>query len=75
MLRSYCAALLLFAAPGAACAHPGHSMLATSFAEWLHLALGPDHLLGAIAAVALAIGLAVAVARRRSHKGRRHDSR
>jgi ABC-type nitrate/sulfonate/bicarbonate transport system permease component len=75
MLRSLCAAFSVFAASGVAFAHPGHSTVAASIAEWLHLMLSPAHLLGTIAAVLLALGLAIAVAIRLSRKERRNDSR
>ena len=75
MLRGVCAAFFVFAASSAAFAHPGHSTLAASIAEWLHLMLSPDHLLATIAAVLLALGLAIAVAIRLSRKERRNGSR
>ena len=58
-----------------ALAHPGHSTLAATIDEWVHLLLSPDHLFGTLVAAALALGLMGAVAFRVARKGRRDDSR
>jgi hypothetical protein len=55
-------------------AHPGHSSIAATFDEWLHLLLSPDHLFGAIAALLL-VGGAITLTVRHARKGRRDDSR
>ena len=75
MLCTFCAVIPLVAASGAALADPGHSTIAATIAEWAHLVLSPDHLLGMIAAVVLGIGLAIVAAVRQLHKERRDDSR
>ena len=75
MFRIFSAAVLFLATTGAALAHPGHSTLAASFREWLHLMLSPDHLLGTVAAVLLAIGLSITCAVRQFRREQKHDSR
>jgi hypothetical protein len=57
-----------------ALAHPGHSSIAATFDEWLHLLLSPDHLFGSIAALSF-LGAVVAVAVKHARKGRRNDPR
>ena len=58
-----------------ALAHPGHSTLAATVDEWIHLLLSPDHLFGTIVASLVLLGLAAAGARRLARKERRDDPR
>ena len=62
-------------ASGAALAHPGHSTIARTFDEWLHLALSPDHLPALLLLAVLGIGIGAAALQRLVRKEGRRDSR
>ena len=68
-------ALATTAASGAALAHPGHSTVARTFEEWLHLALSPDHLPALALLAVIGIGIGAAVVQRLVRKEDRRDPR
>jgi hypothetical protein len=72
MSRLFIAVTLAFCTN--ALAHPGHSSIAATFDEWLHLLLNPDHLFGAIAALFF-VAAVVFGSVKHARKGRRDDSR
>ncbi|MSQ55337.1 MAG: hypothetical protein EXR31_08225 [Betaproteobacteria bacterium] len=67
--------LLAVATSSSVHAHPGHSALAATIDEWVHLLLSPDHLFGTLVAAGLAFGLLAALATRMVRRSRRDDSR
>ena len=70
-----CLATAFATASAPALAHPGHSSIASSLAELVHLLVSPDHLFGTIVVSVVLLGLAAAGARRLARKERRDDPR
>ena len=62
-------------ASSAALAHPGHSTIARTFDDWLHLALSPDHLPALVLLALLGIGVGAAALQRLARKEARRDPR
>ena len=74
-LARIAATLATAAASGAALAHPGHSTIARTAEEWLHLALSPDHLPALVLLALVGIGFGAAALQRLSRKEARRDPR